>query len=122
MQYITKSQVEKLLKLSNFHIHNLEQISYLTSIKTMTVYVYSRGVKNCEISNHLLPIFLYFPGLSQTALTFHSNLNINHIHFISCTLVLCLFYRSFESFNQMFSAHLVARFIVGCHFVAMCIP
>ena len=38
------------------------------------------------------------------------------------TLVLCLFYRSFESYTQTFSAHLVARFIsyIGHHFVAKC--
>ena len=57
--------------------------------------------------------------LHGTALFFHSKLNINHFTCILYTLVLCSFHRSFESNNQTFLANLVARFIVGPHFVAI---
>ena len=36
-----------------------------------------------------------------------------------CSVVLYRFYHCFSYRNEIFSAHLVVRFIIGCHFVAL---
>ena len=55
----------------------------------------------------------------STVLISHFSLGINQLHFISCSAVFYRFYHSFSYCNESLLAHLVARFIVQCHFVAI---
>ena len=52
-------------------------------------------------------------------LDFWSSLNINQLHFITCSAVLHRFYHSFFYHSKIFSVHFVARFITERHFAAM---
>ena len=61
--------------------------------------------------------FVSLGGQTQDCLDL---LNINQLHFISCSAVLHCFCHSFSFGNDTFLACLVARFIAGSHFVAMC--
>ena len=55
------SEYRKALKLSNFHSHYLEQISYLTNVMAMTMYVSSRGVKEIASTPHFVFAYTCMP-------------------------------------------------------------
>ena len=71
---------------------------------------FEAGVQKLKIS-----LFLSFQGYLKTTFTFYTGLNINQLHFIARTSGVSSFYRSFKCSGQTFSAHSVARLIVGHH-------
>ena len=57
----------------------------------------------------------------MAALTFHSGLNINQLHFINPMPVTPLFQQSIKYSSQSILVHSVARLVVGRHFDTKCI-
>ena len=73
-----------------------------------------------KIKNLILVSFFISRANSRLHLPFTSVWTWINTIFFKCMSVLNLFYHSFSCRSKTFSVHLIARFIAGCHFVAMC--